>query len=97
MCYCYILSCEDGTYYTGWTTDLKRRLKEHKRGRGSRYTRSRLPVSLVYAEELPDRSTAMRRERQIKTYAKKRKVKLVRNSQDETQDILEDFHREEVK
>lgn len=66
-------------------------------GRGSRYTRSRLPVTLVYAEELPDRSTAMQRERQIKTFAKKRKTDLVRKSKITTQQLLKNIHKEEVE
>jgi putative endonuclease len=66
-CYCYILECADGTYYTGWTTDPKRRERQHNRGRGARYTRMRCPVRLVYVEEQPDRTSAMRRERRLKT------------------------------
>lgn len=66
-CYCYILECADGTYYTGWTTDPKRRERQHNRGRGARYTRARCPVRLVYIEEQPDRASAMRRERRLKT------------------------------
>ena len=65
-CFCYILECADGTYYTGWTTDPQRREQQHNRGRGARYTSQRLPVKLVYIEPQPDRSTAMRRGRQIK-------------------------------
>lgn len=64
--YCYILKCADGTYYTGWSTDPQRRLAQHNAGKGARYTRSRRPVSLVYLEEQPDRSSAMRREASIK-------------------------------
>jgi putative endonuclease len=75
--YCYILECADGTYYTGWTTDPLRRVRQHNAGRGSRYTRSRLPVKLVYVEGQPDRATAMKRERAIKTMARKRKRKLI--------------------
>ena len=64
--YCYILECADGTFYTGWTTNPDRRLKQHNAGRGARYTRSRRPVGLVYVEELSNRSEAMQREREIK-------------------------------
>jgi len=66
MFYCYILECADGTFYTGWTTDPQRRVNTHNRGAGARYTRARRPVILVYVEEQPDRSEAMRRERRIK-------------------------------
>lgn len=76
-CFCYILECADGTYYTGWTTDPQRREQQHNRGRGARYTSQRLPVRLVYIEPQPDRSTAMRRERQIKKLNHARKKALI--------------------
>ena len=76
-CYCYLLECADGTYYTGWTTDPERRLRQHNLGRGARYTRMRRPVRLVHVEELPDRSAAMKRERQIKALPRKGKKKLI--------------------
>ncbi len=78
-CYCYVLECSDGTYYTGWTTDPERRLRQHNAGRGAKYTRSRLPVRLVYVEEHPDRSSAMRREVQIKRMSREAKVKLIKS------------------
>lgn len=64
--YVYILRCGDGSFYTGSTTDVSRRLREHQSGRGARYTRSRPPVALVYTEEAPDRAAAQRREAAIK-------------------------------
>ena len=75
--YCYILECADGTYYTGWTTDPERRLTQHNKGTGARYTRSRLPVKMVYLEPQPDRSTAMKRERAIKRLSREKKAKLI--------------------
>jgi putative endonuclease len=75
--YCYILECMDGTFYTGWTTDPDRRLKQHNKGTGSRYTRSRLPVKIVYLEPQPDRVTAMKRERAIKRLSREKKKKLI--------------------
>ncbi|MEW6093219.1 MAG: GIY-YIG nuclease family protein [Chloroflexota bacterium] len=75
--YCYILECSDGTYYTGWTTDPERRVRQHNRGKGARYTRSRLPVRLVYVEELPDKPSAMRREKAVKSLPRQEKMKLV--------------------
>jgi putative endonuclease len=78
-CYCYILECADGSYYTGWSTDPQRRLREHNAGRGARYTRSHRPVKLVYVEQLPDRSAAMKRERAIKALPRAKKEELVRN------------------
>jgi putative endonuclease len=77
--YCYILQCADDSLYTGYTTDVRRRLEEHQAGRGSRYTRSRRPVELVYLEEQPSRSSAMRRERAIKSMARKAKLTLIRS------------------
>ena len=76
-CFCYILMCSDGTYYTGWTTDPTRRTKQHNAGRGAKYTRSHRPVRLVYVEELPDRGSAMRRELQIKRMKREGKEKLI--------------------
>ena len=75
-CYCYIVECADGTYYTGWAVDPERRVAVHNKGRGARYTRMRLPVKLVYVEAQPDRTTAMKRERAIKKLAREKKQKL---------------------
>jgi putative endonuclease len=76
LCYCYIVECADGTYYTGWAVDPERRVQVHNRGRGAKYTKMRLPVKLVYVEEQPDRSTAMKRERAIKMMTRVKKQKL---------------------
>ncbi len=78
--YCYILECADGTYYTGWTTDPERRLKQHNKGTAARYTRSRLPVKMVYLEPQPDRATAMKRERAIKRLSREKKKEIDRVS-----------------
>ena len=77
MAVVYILQCADGTLYTGWTTDLERRLRAHNSGRGARYTRGRRPVSLVYHEEQPTRSTAQRREAAIRRLSRVDKLKLI--------------------
>ena len=79
-CYCYIVECADGTYYTGWTTDPKRRVATHNKGRGAKYTKMRLPVQLVYVEEQPDLKTAMKREIAIKKMQRARKMKLIGES-----------------
>lgn len=76
-CFCYILECADGSYYTGWTTDPARRLRQHNQGKGAAYTRTHAPVRLVYVEPQPDRSTAMRRERALKRLSHERKRKLI--------------------
>jgi putative endonuclease len=75
--YCYILECSDGSYYTGWSMDPDRRLAQHNRGTGARYTRSRRPVRLVYMEELPDKRAALKRERAIKALTRPKKQKLI--------------------
>lgn len=76
-CFCYILECADGTLYTGWTTDVERRVKVHNAGRGAQYTRVRRPVKLVYTESQPDRPAAMRRELAIKRYPRAKKLLLI--------------------
>jgi len=78
-CYCYMVECADGTLYTGWTTDLRRRVAAHNAGRGSRYTRMHRPVKLVYFEHLPNRSEAMRREAQIKRMKRSAKLAQISN------------------
>ncbi len=78
--YCYIVECADGTYYTGWSTDPARRAKAHNSGKGARYTRTRRPVRLVYTEAQPDKSTALKRERAIKTMTRQQKEKLVKQA-----------------
>ena len=80
ICYCYIVECADGTYYTGWTVNPEKRVTLHNKGRGARYTRTRCPVKLVYVEELPDRKSAMKREMAIKRMKRGRKLKLIEGS-----------------
>lgn len=75
--YVYMLRCGDGSLYTGSTIDVERRLREHQGGTGARYTRSRPPVTLAYAEEAPDRSAAQRREAAIKKLPRAQKLKLI--------------------
>jgi len=79
-CYCYIVECVDGTYYTGWAVNPEKRVIVHNKGRGARYTRTRRPVKLVYIEELPDRTSAMKREIAIKKMERERKEKLIKES-----------------
>ena len=75
-CYCYIVECADGTYYTGWAIDPEKRVQVHNKGRGAKYTKMRLPVKLVYVEEQQDRVTAMKRERAIKKMTREKKQEL---------------------
>ena len=74
--FCYLLRCADGTLYAGITNDLAKRLAAHNRGEASKYTRSRLPAVLVYAEPHPDRAAASRREMQLKKMRREEKLAL---------------------
>ena len=77
MYWVYLLQCGDGSLYTGCTNDLVRRLRAHQSGRGAKYTRSRLPVELVYREPAADRSAALRREAAIKAMTRAEKLALL--------------------
>jgi putative endonuclease len=72
----YLLRCSDDSLYCGWTTDVERRLKAHSAGKASRYTSRRLPVQLVYAKQMSDRSAAMREEARIKRLSRPAKLAL---------------------
>ena len=80
MNYVYILSCADDTLYCGWTTDLEARLATHNSGRGAKYTRSRLPVQLVYTECFETKGDAMHREAEIKRLTRIEKLTLINNA-----------------
>lgn len=75
--YVYILECADKTYYTGYTTNVERRLRVHNEGKGAKYTKYRRPCKLVYYESFSDKSLAMRREYQIKQLSRKEKRELI--------------------
>ena len=77
MNFVYILLCRDGTFYCGWTTDLTARIAAHNSGKGAKYTRSRLPVELVYYEEYESKHEAMSREWHIKRMTREEKTELV--------------------
>lgn len=77
MNYTYMLECSDGSLYTGWTNDLEKRLKAHNAGRGAKYTKSRLPVKLVYQEMFETKEEAMRREYAIKQLTREEKLRLI--------------------
>ncbi|MGD0477373.1 MAG: GIY-YIG nuclease family protein [Nitrososphaerales archaeon] len=72
----YMLECSDGTLYTGYTTDVGRRLHQHNSGKGARYTRSRTPVKLVFRERFRSRGDALRREIQVKRMSRSSKLLL---------------------
>ncbi|MGI8512041.1 MAG: GIY-YIG nuclease family protein [Solirubrobacteraceae bacterium] len=73
----YLLRCADGSLYTGWTTDVQRRLATHSAGRGARYTRSRLPVKLALVIDQPDAAAARREEARIKRLSRADKLALL--------------------
>ncbi len=74
--FCYMVRCGNGAFYTGWTTDPRRRVAEHNAGRGARYTRMHGQVALVYVEEVEDHVSALKREVQIKRLGHARKAAL---------------------
>lgn len=84
MWFVYILLCEDGSLYTGFSDDPKRRFREHKNGKGGHYTSSHKPVKLLYIEEFPTKIEALKRERQIKGWTKEKKIRILK---------LRDFQR----
>lgn len=77
----YVLECADGSYYTGYTTDVERRVREHNEGDGAKYTRGRAPVSLVHVECYDSQSAAMAREYEIKQFSRPQKERLVEESE----------------
>ena len=73
----YIVKCSDGSLYTGWTTDIEKRLEAHNSGKGAKYTKSRRPVTLVYYEEFATKEEAMKREYAIKQMKREEKKALI--------------------
>ena len=79
MYYVYIIECGDRSLYTGMTTDVERRFNQHKNKEGGHYTSSKEVVRVVYTEEHPDRSAALKREAQIKGWTRQKKLNLLQN------------------
>jgi len=75
--YVYVLECADGTLYTGYTTDIERRVAEHDAGDGAKYTRGRTPVEVVLTESFNSRAAAMRREHEVKALSRRAKERLI--------------------
>jgi putative endonuclease len=71
----YIVECSDGTLYTGYTNDVQKRVATHNKGKGAKYTRARMPVKLVYSKEYESKSSAMKREYQLKHLRRRDKIK----------------------
>ena len=82
MHYVYIVECADGTLYTGYTTDVERRVEEHNAGTGAKYTRGRAPVEVVHTETYNSKSDALSREHEIKRYRRPRKERLIEREED---------------
>ncbi len=78
--YVYMLKCSDNTLYTGYTVNLEARINSHNKGKASKYTRGRLPVELVYYEELSSKSEALKRECAIKKLTRNEKLELIKRS-----------------
>ncbi|OGS43844.1 MAG: hypothetical protein A2539_06235 [Elusimicrobia bacterium RIFOXYD2_FULL_34_15] len=74
----YILKCSNNTLYTGITTDLNRRINEHNKGNGAKYTSNKIPVKCVYSEKHPNRSSALKRESEIKSLPRSKKLVLIK-------------------
>jgi len=78
--YAYVLRCSDESFYTGYTTDVQRRVAEHDAGEGAKYTRGRTPVELVHVERFESKSAAMSREYEIKQLSRAQKERLIDGS-----------------
>lgn len=78
MNYTYLLKCSDETLYCGWTNDLEKRVAAHNAGRGAKYTRARLPVTLVYYEVFETKEEAMKREAAVKKMSRREKLELIK-------------------
>ena len=79
MNYTYILEWSDGSFYTGWTNNLEKRINCHNKGKGAKYTRGRLPVKLVYFEEFIEKRDAQKREYVIKHLTRNNKLNLIKD------------------
>ncbi|MGP1442478.1 MAG: GIY-YIG nuclease family protein [Anaerovoracaceae bacterium] len=77
MNYVYIVKCKDDSLYTGWTNDINKRLEAHNSGKGSKYTRGRVPVVLVHLETFDTKEAAMKREHEIKQLSRSKKWELI--------------------
>lgn len=80
--YTYIVKCSDNTLYTGYTTDIKRRINAHNKKKGAKYTKTRTPVELYYFEEFTDKSSAMKKEYAIKQFDRRRKLQYAEENLD---------------
>ena len=86
--FAYLVECSDKTLYAGWTTDPVKREKTHNSGKGAKYTRSRLPVKMVYIEQFETPTEAMKREAALKKLSRAEKLKLIENYCDKKAEVL---------
>ena len=91
--YTYMVECGDGTLYTGWTNHLEKRMQSHNAGKGAKYTRSRLPVRLVYYETSENKQRAMQREYAIKQLTRSGKEKLIAGQSSENRKYCESINK----
>ena len=91
--YMYVLECRDGSYYTGYTTDVRRRLAMHNSGKGAKYTRARLPVKLIYAQGFASKEEAMSAEALLKRKKRPQKERFLSENQDRNLLILNENQR----
>lgn len=78
MWFVYVLLCQDGSFYTGSTNDLAKRFETHQSGKGGKYTRSHKPVKIIHTEEFPSQSEALKREIEIKSWSRSKKINELR-------------------
>jgi putative endonuclease len=78
MYFVYILLCSDGSFYTGSSNNPQQRFLDHKNGKGGAYTRSHKPIKIIYTEELLDKSSALKREIQIKGWTREKKIRILK-------------------
>lgn len=91
--YVYMLLCDDGSYYTGYTSDLRSRLRRHQKGQGARYTKMRRPQRIVYARRFATRRAAMKKEREIKALSHDRKRDLAAKATRATSELIRSGYR----
>lgn len=85
----YIVKCSDGTFYTGWTNNIKKRIEAHNSGKGAKYTKTRRPVELVYCEGFETKEEAMSREYAIKRLTRSQKLRLIEQAKRNQEPVLE--------
>ena len=78
MWFVYVLLCSDGSFYVGYSDNVKKRFLDHQKGKGGRYTRSHKPIRIVYSEQLDTKSEALKREFEIKSWSREKKINLLK-------------------